>query len=63
MGEDGGRWQAVDPQDRSGTCAHERLHRPADVDETVCLLCGASVQPVLAEVTDLDAARRRRRRR
>lgn len=55
MNEDGGRWQAVDPQDRDGVCDHERPYVGQDTAVTICLLCGADVEPVLAEVLDLTS--------
>jgi hypothetical protein len=61
--EDGQRWRAVDPEDRCGSCLHARRYEAADTPVTMCLICGAEVEPVLAEVLDLGAARWRRSRR
>lgn len=63
MTDDGVRWQAVDPQDRDDLCDHGRRYEGPDTAVVMCLLCGAEVEPVMAEVLDLDAARWLRRRR
>ena len=61
--EEGQRWQAVDPQDRDGRCDHTHRYDGQDTNITVCLLCGTEVEPVMAELVDLDMLRWHRRRR
>lgn len=61
VNEDGQRWQAVDPADRAGACLHERRYAAEDTAVTMCLFCGAEVEPVLAPVIDLHLVRRLRR--
>jgi hypothetical protein len=59
--DDGSRWQAVDPASRDGQCSHDRRYEFDDMAVTVCLQCGADVEPVLAQVLDMRSARRGRR--
>lgn len=62
VSQGGPSWRAVDPQQRRHGCSHGHRYQAEDMAVTVCLLCGLEVEPVSAEVLDLDTERRRRSR-